>query len=55
MIVIMENFAATLEEVLAKTPVKHVVLTKMGDMLGGLKGSDRQLRRQVRQEAGAAL
>ncbi|MBK9445821.1 MAG: long-chain-fatty-acid--CoA ligase FadD [Betaproteobacteria bacterium] len=38
-IVIMENFAATLEEVLAKTPVKHVVLTKMGDMLGGLKGT----------------
>lgn len=37
-IVIMENFAATLEEVLARTPVKHVVLTKMGDMLGGLKG-----------------
>jgi long-chain acyl-CoA synthetase len=37
-IVIMENFAATLEEVLARTPVKHVVLTKMGDMLGGVKG-----------------
>ncbi len=38
-IVIMENFASTLEEVLAKTPVKHVVLTRMGDMLGGLKGA----------------
>ncbi|MCK6406420.1 MAG: long-chain-fatty-acid--CoA ligase [Rhodocyclaceae bacterium] len=38
-IVIMENFAATLGEILDKTPVKHVVLTKMGDMLGGLKGA----------------
>ena len=38
-IVIMENFAATLEEVLAKTPVKHVVLTKMGDLLGFPKGA----------------
>ncbi|MDX9706895.1 MAG: long-chain-fatty-acid--CoA ligase FadD [Azospira sp.] len=38
-IVIMENFAATLAEVLGRTPVKHVVLTKMGDMLGGLKGA----------------
>ncbi|MBI2306552.1 MAG: long-chain-fatty-acid--CoA ligase FadD [Rhodocyclales bacterium] len=38
-IVIMDNFAATLAEVLDKTQVKHVVLTKMGDMLGGLKGA----------------
>ena len=37
-IVIMENFAATLAEIVDKTPVKHVVLTKMGDLLGGLKG-----------------
>ncbi|MGE3679033.1 MAG: long-chain-fatty-acid--CoA ligase, partial [Burkholderiales bacterium] len=36
-IVIVENFAATLQEVLAKTPVKHVVLTGLGDLLGGLK------------------
>ena len=36
-IVIMENFAATLEQVLAQVPVKHVVLTALGDMLG-LKG-----------------
>ena len=33
-IVILENFAHTLEEVLAKTPVKHVVLAALGDMLG---------------------
>ncbi|MFC5300523.1 long-chain-fatty-acid--CoA ligase FadD [Azospira restricta] len=38
-IVIMDNFAATLAEVLERTPVKHVVLTRMGDMLGGLKGA----------------
>ncbi|MGH8706160.1 MAG: long-chain-fatty-acid--CoA ligase [Burkholderiales bacterium] len=33
-IVILENFARTLEEVLAKTPLKHVVLAALGDMLG---------------------
>ena len=38
-IVILENFAMTLQSVIAKTPVKHVVVASMGDMLGGLKGS----------------
>jgi long-chain acyl-CoA synthetase len=38
-IVIIENFAATLEKCLARTPVKHVVLAAMGDMLGLLKGA----------------
>ncbi|WP_299269323.1 long-chain-fatty-acid--CoA ligase FadD [uncultured Psychrosphaera sp.] len=33
-IVIVSNFADTLEKVLDKTPVEHVILTKMGDMLG---------------------
>jgi len=33
-IVILENFATTLEQVLARTPVKHVVLAALGDMLG---------------------
>ena len=37
-IVIIENFAATLEQCLANTPVKHIVLCAMGDMLGTLKG-----------------
>lgn len=37
-IVILENFASTLQEVLGHTPVKHVVVTRIGDMLGGLKG-----------------
>ena len=36
-IVILENFATTLEQVLAKTPVKHVIVTSLGEMLG-LKG-----------------
>jgi long-chain acyl-CoA synthetase len=38
-IVILENFANTLEAVIAKTPVKHVVVASMGDMLGVVKGS----------------
>jgi long-chain acyl-CoA synthetase len=33
-IVILENFARTLEEVIAHTQVKHVVLASMGDLLG---------------------
>ncbi|MGE3349717.1 MAG: long-chain-fatty-acid--CoA ligase [Ramlibacter sp.] len=38
-IVIIENFAATLEQCIAATPVKHVVLCAMGDQLGLLKGA----------------
>ena len=38
-IVIIENFATTLEKVIANTPVKHVVVAAMGDLLGGLKGT----------------
>ena len=33
-IVILENFAVTLQEVLARTPLKHMVVTSLGDMLG---------------------
>ncbi|QKV19440.1 long-chain fatty acid--CoA ligase [Oricola thermophila] len=36
-IVILENFAHTLQEVAERTPVEHVVVTAMGDMMG-LKG-----------------
>ena len=36
-IVILENMAHVLQEVLAKTPLKHVVVTSLGEMLG-LKG-----------------
>jgi len=38
-IIILENFAATLEKCIATTPVKHVILCAMGDQLGLLKGS----------------
>ena len=37
-IVIIENFAATLQACIANTPVQHVVLCAMGDRLGLLKG-----------------
>ncbi len=33
-IVILENFAHTLQEVLPRTPVKHVVVASLGDLLG---------------------
>ncbi len=38
-IIILENFAATLQEVLARTPVKHTLVASIGEMLGGLKGT----------------
>jgi long-chain acyl-CoA synthetase len=38
-IVVLENFAHTLEQVLGQTQVKHVILATMGDLLGGLKGT----------------
>lgn len=38
-IVIVENFAHTLEQCIASTPVKHVVLAAMGDCLGLIKGA----------------
>ena len=37
-IVIFENAAATLQQVLAHTPVKHIVVTGIGDLLGFPKG-----------------
>jgi long-chain acyl-CoA synthetase len=38
-IVIVENFANTLQQVIGKTAVKHVIVTPMGDMLGMVKGA----------------
>ncbi|HYD76659.1 long-chain-fatty-acid--CoA ligase [Ramlibacter sp.] len=38
-IVIIENFANTLQQCISATPVKHVVLAAMGDRLGLLKGA----------------
>ena len=37
-IVILENFATTLEKVIAKTQLKHVVIASVGDLLGFPKG-----------------
>ncbi len=37
-IVVLENFAHTLEEVIENTPVKHVCLASMGDLLGPFYG-----------------
>ena len=37
-IVVLENFASTLESVITRTDVRHVVLASMGDMLGFAKG-----------------
>ncbi|THU02745.1 long-chain-fatty-acid--CoA ligase [Lampropedia puyangensis] len=38
-IVIIENFAQTLQKCLGNTPIKHIVLASMGDRLGMIKGS----------------
>ena len=37
-IVILENFATTLQHVIAETGIKHVVVASMGDLLGFPKG-----------------
>ncbi|KRE89194.1 long-chain fatty acid--CoA ligase [Frateuria sp. Soil773] len=38
-IVVLDNFAATLQQVLAETHVEHIVTTGIGDMLGFPKGA----------------
>jgi long-chain acyl-CoA synthetase len=38
-IVIVSNFAVHLQEILPRIPVKHIILTDLGDMLGTLKGA----------------
>jgi long-chain acyl-CoA synthetase len=37
-IIVLENFATTVQQVVANTKVKHVIVGSMGDLLGGLKG-----------------
>lgn len=37
-LIILENFASNLEKIKAETEIEHVIITKIGDMLGGLKG-----------------
>jgi long-chain acyl-CoA synthetase len=53
-IVVLENFAHTLEEVIDRTAIQHVVLVSMGDLLGYWKGrwitfAVRHLKRMVPQ------
>ena len=38
-IIIIENFASVLQQVVRNVPTKHIILAAMGDMLGLLKGS----------------
>jgi long-chain acyl-CoA synthetase len=38
-IVVLENFAVTVERALAHSALKHVVVARMGDLLGPLKGT----------------
>jgi long-chain acyl-CoA synthetase len=38
-IVIVANFASNLEKILANTKIKHIIVTELGDLLGGLKGT----------------
>ena len=38
-IFILENFAITLEKVIAHTAIKHVVVASIGELLGGFKGA----------------
>ncbi len=37
-IIVLENFAHTLEQVQKNTPVRHIVVASMGELLGGAKG-----------------
>jgi long-chain acyl-CoA synthetase len=38
-IVILENFAATLQQVIDRTTIKHVIVTSLGELLGFPKGT----------------
>jgi long-chain acyl-CoA synthetase len=38
-IVILANFAHNLEKIAADLPLKHIIITEIGDLLGGLKGT----------------
>jgi long-chain acyl-CoA synthetase len=37
-IIVLENFASIVQQVIGRTAVKHVVVTSVGDLLGPLKG-----------------
>lgn len=38
-IVVLDNFASTLQQVVAETHVQHIITTGLGDLLGGMKGA----------------
>ncbi len=38
-VVIVANFAKNLEKILPEVGVKHIIVTELGDLLGGLKGT----------------
>jgi len=38
-VVILENFASNLEAIVDKIPAKHIIIARMGDMLGPMKGT----------------
>ncbi|HOM14708.1 MAG TPA: AMP-binding protein [Rubrivivax sp.] len=51
-IILLENFATTLQRVADTLPLKHVILASLGDMLGSVKGTlvnqvQRNLKKQV--------
>ncbi len=51
-LVIIENFASVYQSIIGKTPIKHVVIATVGDMLGMLKGTLvnfvlRKVRKQI--------
>lgn len=51
-VIVLENFAATLQRAIAGTPIKHVVVATIGDLMGFLKGTVinfvlRHVRRQI--------
>lgn len=37
-VIILANFAHNLEKIIGNTSIKHVVITEIGDLLGGIKG-----------------
>ena len=38
-VVIAENFAAEYQKIASKTPIKHVIITSIGAMFGGIQGA----------------
>ena len=54
MIVVVENFAHTVQEVVAKTKVRHVIVTSIGELLG-FKGLHGRFRSPAREEDGACV